>query len=86
MSPYEIFLRDEAVRALGGVRARDRRLITAFIDSLAENPFAEGDYPMRDATQREIQIKIIGAFAVTFWSDHAVREVRIIDIRKTVGA
>jgi hypothetical protein len=79
--PYEIFLRSEAIQALRTIRAAPRRQLAAFIDSLAINPFSEGDYAMRDSSGRAVQIKIIGTFAVTFWSDHPVKEIKILDIR-----
>lgn len=80
--PYEIFLRSEAIHALRMTRGKSRRQISAFIDSLSTNSLLEGDYQVRDSSDREIQIKIIGAYAITFWSDHPAREVKIIDIRK----
>lgn len=82
MNPsYEIFLRTEAVEALRAIRGANRRQVAAFIDSLSANPSTEGDYQMRDSANRDIQIKVLGEFAVTFWTDHAVREIKIIDIR-----
>lgn len=82
MPLYEVFLRSEAIHALRMNRGKSRRQISAFIDSLAANPLSEGDYQVRDSSGREIQIKIISAYAITFWSDHPAREVKIIDIRK----
>lgn len=80
--PYEIFLRSEAIHALRMIRGTSRRQVSAFIDSLTTNPLLEGDYQVRDSSDREIQIKIIGPYAITFWSDHPAREIKIIDIRK----
>lgn len=80
--PYEIFLRAEAVDSLRAMRGPARRQVAAYIDSLATNPFSEADYAMEDASGREIHIKILGQYAVTFWADHAVKEVKVIDIRQ----
>lgn len=79
--PYEIFLRSEAVDSLRAIRPTTRKLVAAYLDSLASNPFSEGDYAVKDSSGREIQIKVIGEYAVTFWTDHAVKEIKIIDIR-----
>ena len=79
--PYEVFLRSEAIEALSNIRGSSRRRIAAFIDSLKSNPFQLGDYPIQDNTGRGIYIKIVGAFAVTYWADHAVKEIRVTDIR-----
>jgi hypothetical protein len=78
---YVIFLRAEAMDALRTIRGIQRRQLAAYIDSLATNPVSEGDYAMRDPSGRDIQIKILGTCAVTFWSDHAAKEIKILDIR-----
>jgi len=48
---------------------------------LAEDPFRAGDYVERDDIGRPIQVKIIGRYAVFFWSDHPVKEVKIVDLK-----
>ena len=81
MPSYAIFLRTEAVDALRTMRVSPRRRLAAFIDSLVTNPLSTGDYTVRDPSEREFQIKVIGALAITFWSDHAAKEIKIMDIR-----
>ncbi|MEO5913826.1 MAG: hypothetical protein ABIS50_06310 [Luteolibacter sp.] len=81
IGPYEIFLRSEAIETLRGIRGTPRRLVTAFIDALAAEPFTEGDYSLPDATGRNLHIKVLGSYAVTFWADHPAREIKITDIR-----
>ena len=82
MRPYRVFLRLEAMESLRSVKGAQRTRISQFIDSLAREPSQSGDYSERDETQRLIEVKIIGQFAVTYWSDHAVSEVKVIDIRR----
>jgi mRNA-degrading endonuclease RelE of RelBE toxin-antitoxin system len=79
--PYEIFMRSEVVDSLRHIRGNSRRHIAAFIDSLALNPFSEGDFTINDASDRKIHIKVLGQYAVIFWSDHPAKEIKIIDIR-----
>lgn len=81
MDPYEIFLRSEAIQALQGIRGTSRKSIAAFIDSPASAPSQTGDYALHDSTGREISIKVLGSYAVTFWADHPAREINITDIR-----
>ena len=81
MAPYEIFLRSEAIEALTGIRGISRKLIVVFIDSLASDPLQAGDYSVQDSTGRDISIKILGSYAVTYWADHPAREIKITDIR-----
>jgi hypothetical protein len=82
MQPYAVFMRVEAVSALHSLPRPQQQAIARFVDRLAEDPFQQGDYTDRDMTNRELQIKIVGLQAVTFWGDHPVREVKITDIRR----
>jgi len=34
----------------------------------------------KDATLRELQIKIVGKYAITYWLDSPVRKVMVVDI------
>lgn len=81
MEPYEIFLRAEATESLRGIRGTARKAVAGLIDSLALDPSATGDYAIQDVTGRVICIKVLGSHAVTFWADHATKEIKIKDIR-----
>ncbi len=52
----------------------------ALLEYLAGNPFDEGDYVASDSSGRECQVRIIGPYALFYWSDHAEKEVRIVDL------
>ena len=80
MKPYAVYLRLEAAELLKSVAIRNRRGIENFVDSLSGNPFKSGDYAETDAAGRPIQIKILGNFAVAFWADHAVKEIKVVAI------
>ena len=54
--------------------------IIAFIESLSSDPFQQGDYTETDSAGRNCQVKIIGKHAVYFWADHAVKEVKVVDL------
>ncbi len=82
MSPYKLFLRLEAIEALKTTRGKQRRQISTFIDGLGSNPNTPGDYTERDDTDRLIEIKVVGQFAITFWADHAAKEMKVVDIRR----
>ncbi len=62
-------------------RGLQRRKIMNFIYGLRERPETHSDYPDKDATLRERQIKVIGDDAVTFWLDAPVRIVMVVDVR-----
>ncbi len=53
-----------------------------FIGSLASDPFNEGDFSEFDRTSRKVFTKLVIDFAVSFWSDHAVKEVKVFEVSK----
>jgi hypothetical protein len=52
-----------------------------FIRGLATAPNSRGDFTERDASGRELDVKIVGRYAVTYWTDHAVKEIKVVDVR-----
>jgi hypothetical protein len=52
-----------------------------FIRSLAVDPHSTGDFAERDEAGRTVYVKIMGRFAITFWADHAVSEVKVTHIQ-----
>ena len=61
------------------VRQREE-LIRAF-RLLASDPFQQGESLFKDLTGRDIQKKRFGRWVVSFWADHAVKELRIVGIQ-----
>jgi hypothetical protein len=55
--------------------------VMAFIRSLAHSPDTAGDFPERDESSQTVHVKIIGRYAVTFWTDHPVCEVKVTHIK-----
>lgn len=80
MPPYDVFLHSDLLDKMPSGRA-ERMAIMKFIRSLASNPHATGDFIERDLSLRPQQVKVIGNYAVTFWTDVAVRKVMVVDIR-----
>ena len=79
---YSVFIEESAVEAVAATRGRQRKDLKEFIRSLGTDPFNEGDFPETDDTGRKIFTKLIGAYAVSFWSDHAVKEIKVFDVLK----
>jgi len=80
--PYEAVLSSKAAAFLiGQPKAKQRKLI-ALIDQLANSPSQIGDYSEPDDTGREIQFILIRDLLIAFWADHAVKELRIVDIEE----
>ena len=80
MRPYAIYI-SEAALASAPSSGLQREKLMRFIRSLAENVRREGDFSEKDQTGRTVQVKIIGRYAVTFWVDHAVSEVKVTHIK-----
>lgn len=59
-----------------------RRMILSQVEKLANNPFIEGDFEVTAATERKNQVQVLHGFAITFWTDHAVKELRIVDVSR----
>jgi hypothetical protein len=53
-----------------------------FLEALADDPSKRGDYQERDDVGRAVQIKVVGKFALTYWADHAVKEIKVTKIEK----
>jgi len=82
MDEYRLYLRFEAVEILRSLRGAQRLAIIAFVDSLKSDPNSRGDYSEADETGREVEIKVVGGVAITFWPDHAAKEVKVVDVRR----
>lgn len=64
---------------IGFSKARQRKLI-GLLYQLADSPSQIGDFSEPDDTGREVQFILVRDLLIAFWADHAVRELRIVDI------
>jgi len=83
VDPYAVFLNRPAHEALIRLKGEKRRAIDKFIDYLSDNPFEEGDFSECDKVGRIVHCKIIGVLAITYYPDHAVKELKIIELVPT---
>lgn len=79
MPPYAVYLHFELLEVIPK-RGAQRENILHFIQSLSQDPFAEGDYADKDKIGRTRHIKIAGDYAITYWVDHPAKAVIILDI------
>jgi hypothetical protein len=77
---YTLYVRHEVYDRLQGVRGRQRVGILDFLDSLHRDPFQDGDFMTLSPEGRPIQAKIIGSFALLYFADHPVCEVKVVDL------
>ncbi len=77
---YALYVRYEILLLLKSMRGVQRERIMRFIESLPSNPFQKGDYQDRSPEGRLIQVKVVDRYAILFWADHPVHEVKVVDL------
>jgi hypothetical protein len=80
MRLYAVYINEQALATAprSGVE-RDR--VMKVIHSLAANPNTAGDFTEKDHAGRTVQVKLIGRYAITYWADHPVSEIKITHIK-----
>ena len=78
MEPYDFALGAEAVHAFTAQGVRERGRLLQIFDGLARHPFEPGDYREAGLTGREYEVKLHDDLIVTWWVDHAAKEVRVV--------
>jgi hypothetical protein len=78
---YRVFIAADVVEYLRTCRKPEQKLITRSLSDLGGNPYRKGDYVEQDDIGRPIQVIIIGRHALYFWADHAVKELKILDLK-----
>jgi hypothetical protein len=54
--------------------------IEIWVSRIERAPATRGDYAEWDDDGRELQVVVLGAVVVTYWTDDAAREVRVVRI------
>jgi mRNA-degrading endonuclease RelE of RelBE toxin-antitoxin system len=81
MPPYRVLIAKEVIASLANFSRREKQRVTQFFETLADDPYRAGDYVEQDETGRPIQVLVVGKIALWFWSDHAVKEVKVLDLK-----
>ena len=84
-APYEFAISGEASRFLFGSTARIRAKAERAFELLAKRPSTAGDFQETAPSGRVHQVKIFDSLIVTYWVDHAVREIRIVNCEAVEG-
>ncbi len=77
---YRLLISIEVVEFLDRLPSRTRKALRDGIASIGGDPIAMADAADFDDTGRQLQIAIIGDFALTYWIDDADRHVKILDV------
>lgn len=79
---YAYSLHESAVLALVALDDSERREVIDACDALARSPSRRGAEHVMDAAGRANEVIFTAHFRVTYWADHAVKEIRIVDVRR----
>lgn len=52
--------------------------IESWVNQIERSPGTHGDYTEQDDAGHELQVAVLRAVAITYWTDDAVREVRVV--------
>lgn len=75
---YAFWLSAEASQTLLGCDRRTRQKIEQMLIRLSSSPFATADFQENSPAGRTYDVRCIDDIIVTYWVDHAVKEVRIL--------
>jgi len=81
-SAYEPVLSSRATSTLIGLSKAKQKKIISLLFRLAEHPNQPGDYSTRGEHDRDLQRLRLADFRISFWADHAVRELRVVDLAR----
>jgi hypothetical protein len=80
MQPYSVYINELALQTAPRT-GNQRTLVMNFVRFLAANPNSPGDFQERDEGGRTVQVKLVGRYAIIFWADHPVSEIKITHIK-----
>ncbi len=79
MQPYAVYVHEKVLNFLL-TASRDRERILAFVRHLANDPYTHSDFEDSYEIGRPLEVKLVGSYAVTYWADHAVKEVKVVNV------
>jgi mRNA-degrading endonuclease RelE of RelBE toxin-antitoxin system len=80
MRAYRVAFSEAAAEFLLDLPRRRQRQVITLARQLAADPFLRSDYALPDEQGREIEHLLIEDYVFAYWLDHAVGELRIVDL------
>ncbi len=84
MKPYEPVFSEAVLEYLITLPKPRQQKALKLADQLARNPNVLSDYTIEDESGRFIEHLLIETLVFSYWIDHAVGELRIIDIEEAL--
>lgn len=82
MQGYELVLSEAAAKAFATAARSTQRKLAVILDDVKITPFRPGDLQERDTQGRVNEVIVAGDWLVTYWPDHAARELRIVRLER----
>ena len=82
MDGYELLLSEAAAKTLATAERSEQRKLAVLLDEVKVAPFRRGDLQERDAHGRTNEVLVVGDWLVTYWPDHAARELRVVRLER----
>jgi hypothetical protein len=79
---YEVVFSEAAARSFGRLSRARQRSAGVALDAVRLAPFRAGDFAQLVPDGRTHQVHLIGDWLVTCWTDHAVKEIRVVDLER----
>jgi hypothetical protein len=80
INAYEPVLSSRALATLLSLTKKKQKQLADILFGLASTPTQPGDYRLPDDSGREIQYLLIGNYVTGYWPDHAMQELRIVEM------
>lgn len=85
MTGYALAVDLEVLRQLLQATEEQRDQIIGLLTRLRSQPFMQGEFRESDDTGRTNEVILLGDMLVFFWSDHAIKTVRVTKIEFVEG-
>ena len=79
-SGYTYVLAEAASEYVFRLPAAEQVRLVRVLRLLADSPHRTGDYTTEDQDGRTLQNLLIDDWVITFWADHAVKELRVTEL------
>lgn len=79
---YAYSLHEHAIQALIAASDSERAELLRLFEALAREPDRRGSETVIDKAGRVNEVTYTARYRVVYWPDHAVKEVRITDVRR----
>ena len=79
---WELVFHQQAFDVIATARGRQKKYLSRALEALLAHPYRTPDYQEKDKTGRSLSVLLAGPWAITFWLDHFVKEIRIVSVEK----